>query len=343
MKIGIVGFQGSGKSSLFQLMTGLEPDPAKVQSGQVGSAIVPDERFRRLVELYRPRKQTPARIELFDTPGLDRSAQARNAQRLGIIRESAALVQVVGQFAGVDPLADVQAFQEELVLADLQIVTRRIERLEKDVSKPRPDREQLAKELEALKPLAELLESGRTLQDIPFTEDQQAATRSFSLLTRKQRLIVLNTSDSAGKPQAVQDIEALGLPVVCGPIGLELELQRLPDEEREEFAEAMGVTESCRERVLRAIFEITDLITFYTCDEKEVRAWLIKRGSTALEAADTIHSDLARGFIRAEVMSVDDLLRLGSEREVKAAGLQHVEGRDYIVQDGDEIVVRFNV
>ncbi len=343
MKIGIVGFQGSGKSSLFQLMTGLPPDPAKAQSGQVGSAVVPDERFERLVELYRPRKQTPARIELFDTPGLDRTSQHGNAQRLGVIRESSALVQVVGQFAGVDALEDVRAFEEELILADLQVISRRIERLEKDVTKPRPDREQLAKELEALRPLAERLEAGQTLQDVSLTREQQAATRSFALLTRKQRLIVLNTADSAVDADTVAAIEDRGLRVVSGPIGLELELQSLPEDERADFAREMGISEPCRDRVLRAIFEITDRITFYTCDEKEVRAWLLKRGSTALEAADTIHSDLARGFIRAEVMAVDDLLRLGSEREVKAAGLHHVEGRDYIVQDGDEIVIRFNV
>lgn len=343
MKIGLVGFQGSGKSSLFQLMTGLPPDPSKAQSGQVGSAVVPDKRFERLVELYRPRKQTPARIELFDTPGLDRRSQQGNAQRLGIIRESSALVQVVGHFAGVDAAADVQAFEEELILADLQIVSRRIERLEKDVTKPRPDREQLAKELEALRPLAEHLEAGRTLQDLPFTPEQEAATRSFSLLTRKQRLVVLNTAESGVDPEIVAAIESRGLRVVSGPIGLELELQSLPEDERAEFAREMGIAEPCRDRVLRAIFEITDRITFYTCDEKEVRAWLLKRGSTALEAADTIHSDLARGFIRAEVMAVADILRLGSEREVKAAGLHHVEGKDYVVQDGDEIVIRFNV
>ncbi|MCH7988680.1 MAG: DUF933 domain-containing protein, partial [Planctomycetes bacterium] len=127
------------------------------------------------------------------------------------------------------------------------------------------------------------------------------------------------------------------------PIGLELDVQALPEEERAEFSAEMGLSESCARRVLRAIFEITDLITFYTCNEKEVHAWLLKKGASALEAADSIHSDLARGFIRVEVQPVDDLIRLGSERDVKAAGLHHVEGKEYAIQNGDEIVVRFNV
>jgi ribosome-binding ATPase len=141
----------------------------------------------------------------------------------------------------------------------------------------------------------------------------------------------------------VSQIEALGSPVVAAPFGLELEVGQLPPEERDEFSREMGLGEASRSRVLQAVFQLTDYITFFTCDEKEVHAWLLKRGSNAVDAAGTIHSDLARGFIRADVMAVADLLRLGSEREVKAAGLHRTEGKDYIVRDGDEIVVRFNV
>ena len=139
--------------------------------------------------------------------------------------------------------------------------------------------------------------------------------------------MLLNTADSDVDADVVAKIEALGLLVVAGPLGLELEVAELPDDERELFAQEMGLGEPSREKVLRAIFKLTDMITFYTSGEKEVHAWLLKRGSNAVEAADSIHSDLARGFIRAEIQSVDDLLRLGSEREVKAAGLHHSEGK----------------
>ncbi|MFG0333435.1 MAG: DUF933 domain-containing protein [Maioricimonas sp. JB049] len=343
MRIGIVGYQGTGKSTVFELLTGTRPDISKAHTGQVGVTIVPDERFDRLVEMYKPKKETPARIDLLDTPGLARGEQSGNAQKLGVIREATALVQVVGAYLGGDPVAEVEDFITDLVLADLQIVSNRIERLRKDLTRPLPNRDQLQAELEGLEPVEAHLSEGETLRDLEFTEAQEKATRSFSLLTRKQHLVLLNTADSEVDEEVVAKIEALGSPVVAGPLGLELEVQQLGDEDRALFAEEKGLGEPCRERVIRAIFQLTDYITFYTCDEKEVHAWLLKRGSDAVEAAGSIHSDLARGFIRAEVMSVEDLLRLGSEKEVRSAGLHRTEGKDYIVQDGDEIVIRFSV
>ena len=155
--------------------------------------------------------------------------------------------------------------------------------------------------------------------------------------------MVLNTADASQDADALAQLEGIEHSVVTAPLGLELELQALSPEERTEFAAEMGLKEPSREKLIRAIFDVTDQITFYTCNEKEVHAWLLNRGGTALEAADSIHSDLARGFIRAEITPVDDLLRLGSERELKAAGLHHVEGKEYAMQDGDELVVRFNV
>jgi ribosome-binding ATPase len=343
MKLGLVGYQGSGKSTLFELLTGVKPDPAKAHLGQLGTAVVPDSRFDRLVALFKPKKVSPARIELFDTPGLDRKAQEVNAQRLGVIRESNALVLVVGCFAGADPVADVRSFQDDIILADLQVVTNRMSRLQKDVAKPRPDREQLHAEFAALEPIAARLDEGRSVADMTFTEAQDKATKSFSLLTRKKQLVILNTADSAQAAEVIAPLEAAGHRAVSAPIGLELEVQQLPPEDRETFAHEMGLGEPCANKVLRAIFEVTEQITFYTSDEKEVHAWLLHRGGTSLDAAGTIHTDLARGFIRAEITAVEDLLRLGSEREVKAAGLHRVEGKEYVMRDGDEIVVRFSV
>lgn len=343
MKIGLVGYQGGGKSALFQLLTGTQPDPAKVHAGQVGVMTVPDERFVRLVEMFKPRKEVPVKIELFDTPGLARGEQSGNAQRLGVIRESAALVQVIGVFSGGDPQAEIQEFADDCVLADLQIVSNRVEKLKKDSLKPRPDREQLKAELDALLPIETALSEGTPIREVTLTDAQDKASRAFSLLSRKNVSVVLNTAESQYDPAVLRDLQAQGHRVLAAPVGLELEIGALPEEERAVFAEEMGLTESCKTQVGRAIFQITDQITFYTCDEKEVHAWLLNRGESALEAAGTIHTDLARGFIRAEIMSVDDLLRLGSEKEVRAAGLYRVEGREYVMRDGDEIVVRANV
>ncbi len=343
MKIGLVGYQGGGKSTLFHLLTGISPDPSKARSGQLGVATVPDERFDRLVAHYNPKKIVPAKIELFDTPGISRSEQKGNAERLGVIREATALVQVIGAYAGVEPLAEVEAFADDLVLADLQIVGNRVEKLRKDSTKPRPDREELKGELEALEPLAARLGEGQSLMDVEFSEIQEKACRSFSLLTRKRRMIVINTADAEFDADVLTKLEADGHRVVAGPVGLELEVADLPEEERAEFAAEMGLGEPCRSRILETIFDVTDQITFYTSGEKEVHAWLLKRGSTVLEAAHSIHSDLARGFVRAEIWAADDLLRLGSERDLKAAGLNHVEGKEYIVKDGDEIFIRSGV
>jgi ribosome-binding ATPase YchF (GTP1/OBG family) len=343
MKIGLVGYQGDGKSTVFELLTGTKPDVAKAHTGQPGVADVPDERFDRLVAHYKPKKIVPARVELFDTPGLSRDRHEQNAQRLAVIREASVLAHVVGVFAGADPIATVRSFEEDLILADMQVVANRVERLQKDATKPRPDREELQAELAALRPIKERLEEGQSIREMEFDETQQKAVRSFSLLSRKTQLIVLNTADSDFDPAVVAEVEKLGHRAVAGPFGLELEVAQLPEDDRAEFAAEMGLGEPSRQKLLRMIFEVTGQITFYTSGEKEVHAWLLHRGSTVLEAAHTIHSDLARGFVRAEIWQADDLLRLGSERELKAAGLNHVEGKDYIVRDGDEVFIRSGV
>jgi ribosome-binding ATPase YchF (GTP1/OBG family) len=343
MKIGLVGYQGSGKSSIFELLTHTKPDPSKAHSGQVGMATLPDRRFDGLVKLFNPKKVTPAKIELFDTPGMSREHGESNNQRISVVREANALVHVVGAYAGGDPVTDARTFEEDLMLADLQVLQNRIERLEASVKKNRPDKEASQEELLLLRPIEQLLQSGTLLRNVELSADQEKVTKSFSLLTRKPQLILLNTADATVDEAVVNKLSAAGYRVVAAPLGLELEVQALDESERAAFAADFGLGEPSHDRVLRAIFEATEQITFFTSDEKEVRAWLLKRGSTALEAAGTIHTDLARGFIRAEIMAVDDLLRLGSEREVKAANLYHTVGKDHVMRDGDEIVVRFNV
>ena len=343
MKTGLVGFQGGGKSTVFELLTATAPDPAKAHTGQVGQATVVDTRFDGLVELYRPGKQVPARIELLDTPGLERRQQALNPQRLGVIREAQALVQVVGAFNGVDAVEEAERFSEELALADLQIVSNRVSRLEVDATKPRPDRDALQAELEGLRPMAQALETSFNLDGIELTELQQRLCRSFSLLSIKKRLVLVNTDEPASGDQAVAALESAGHHAMAAAVGLELEVEALDEADRAEMARELGLSGSCRNELIQAILETAELITFFTCAEKEVHAWLLGRGSTAVDAADSIHTDLARGFIRAEVTPCDKLLELGSEKEVKAAGLWHVEGKDYVVQDGDELFIRSGV
>ncbi len=345
MKVGLVGFQGGGKSALFQLLTGHASDPSKIQAGQVGEMVVPDSRFDRLVKLYRPKKTVPAKIQLFDTPGLIKGESKGNAQRLGIIRESAVLIQVIGVYSGADPLAETTAFTDECILADLQIVANRSERVKKDLAKPKPavEREQMQAELEALAPLEAALAAGQPIRALTLTEDQGKAVRAFSLLSGKPMLLVLNSADSHYDPAVIEKLDGQGFKSLAAPVGLEQEIEALPPDDRAVFAEEMGLTDSCKSRLARAVFELTDQITFYTSDEKEVHAWLLHRGESALDAAGTIHTDLAKNFIRAEIVPVEELLRLGSEKEVKAAGLFRLEGKEYVMQDGDEIVIRANV
>jgi len=343
MKIGLVGYQGSGKSSAFELLTGVRPDPSKTHTGQLGVATLPDPRFDGLVKLFNPKKLSPAKIELFDTPGLSREHGDSNSQRMAVVREANALVQVIGAYAGGDPLADARSFEEDLILADLQVVMNRIERLKTNIHKNRPDKAECQVELALLEPVEAALNDGQLLRNVELSKDQEKATKSFSFLTRKQMLLLVNTTESAYDPAIVQTLTDAGYRVVTAPLGLEIEVQSLDPAEQAEFAAELGITEPSRERLLRGIFEVTEQITFFTSDEKEVHAWLLKRGSTAVEAAAAIHTDLARGFIRAEVMSVDDLLRLGSEREVKAHNLYQLVGKEHIVQDGDEVVIRSGV
>ena len=339
MKIGLVGFQGTGKSCAFELLTGTRPDPSKTHTGQLGTTRLPDERFDRLVKMFKPKKITPANVELFDTPGLSRDPGDTNGQRIAVVREATTLVHVIGAFLGADPVADASAFEDEMLLADLQVVSSRIERLQVNIKKNRPDKEESQQELALLEPIAALLNAGKLLRTEVFTEEQEKATRSFSLLTRKPQILLINTAESRYDPAVIQKLTDAGYCVVAAPLGLELEVESLAESERAEFAAELGLEEPSRNRVLRAIFEVTQQITFFTSDEKEVHAWLLKKNSTAVDAAGTIHTDLARGFIRAGVMAVDDLLRLGSGREVKAAGLHKFVGKEYIVQDGDEIVI----
>ena len=344
MKIGLVGYQGSGKSTLFEWFTGVAADASLAHSGQSAMATIPEPRLAQLTEVYHPKKVHDAAFEMVDTPGLGRDHQG-NAARLALIREAGCLVVVVGVFDSSDALADVRSFDEDLMLADMEVLSGRIVRLEQAMSKPVPrhEREQLQHEEDTLKLVLAAMEGGKPLREGDMTDEQLRVTRSFRLLSEKPRLVIVNTADDEEHPERFTAVATPELRVLALPAGLELELARMSPQDRAEFEEEMGVGGTDRDRLLRTMLEVSGHMLFFTASEKEVRAWLLPSGSTAVEAADSIHTDLARGFIRAEVMTVSDLVRLGSEREVKAQHLLRQEPKDYVVADDDILHIRFNV
>jgi GTP-binding protein YchF len=343
MKIGIVGFAGSGKTILFKALTGQD-----VQTGfgaakiNLGVIKVPDIRVDRLVELDNPEKITYAEVLFADVPG-GRGSQNLDPQTLGRIREMDALVQVVRGFdegtGEPDPAKEFLAFEDELLLADMQVAEKRIERLEKDRSDPR--------QLKLLETCLEALSEGRALRYLGLSEKDLASLSGFAFLSLKPVLVVLSVSESEIAAPIPEDLTALteerqiGVMLISGPI--EAEIAALDPADQKEFLSDLGIEDPAAARFIKAAFDMLDLITFLTHGPDECRAWSIRRGSTALEAAGAIHSDLARGFIRAEVIHFDDLDKLETEAACKEAGKLRIEGRDYLIQDGDICHIRFNV
>jgi len=340
MRAGLVGFSGSGKSTLFQLLSGALPDPGKVHSGQVGVATLNDPRLDFLAAVHKPKKVTPATVELLDTPGLMPGSHGDNPQRLALIREGDALLIVLGAYAGGDPAADLAAFREELLFADLGVVSNRVDRLQANVKKPRPDREALQKELDVVLRVKDALESGTPIATLGLTEDDRKPMRSFGLLTAKPQVILVNAAHGTELPAA---LKAAAPDALAIDAALELELSGMEPVERSAFMADLGLTEFGRDRIIRRAYDAVGIITFFTAGEPEVRGWNVERGGTAVDAAGKIHTDLARGFIRAEVTAYDDFKRLGSEKEVKAANLLRLEGKAYVVKDGDIMYFRSSV
>jgi GTP-binding protein YchF len=337
MRVGIVGFAGSGKSTLFQLLTGTKPDPSKIHAGQVGIATLSDPRLDYLAALHKPKKVTPATVEFLDTPGLLAGSHADNPQRLALIREGDALLIVLNGFTGGDPAAQLAAFRDEMLFADLGVVTSRVERLETSIKKARPDRELAQKELEIVKRVQTTLEEGKSVATLLLSADDKKPLRSFGLLTDKPQVALLNTLQGQGISDPLRTLAPEALAIDAK---LELELTQLEPDERAAFMADLGVTELGRDRIIRQAYDAVGIITYFTAGEPEVRGWNLERGSNAVEAAGKIHTDLAKGFIRAEVTAFDDLQQAGSVKEAKAKHLQRLEGKEYIVKDGDVIYFR---
>jgi ribosome-binding ATPase YchF (GTP1/OBG family) len=337
MKVGIAGFSGSGKSTVFHWLTGVKPDPAKSQSGQLGIAKIPDERLDWLSARFRPKKTIPATLELLDTPGLLVGERRDNPRRLGIMRDAGGLVVVLNGFAGGDLADELRRFREEILFADLEIVTNRISRLEDGLKKPRPLKQKEAdqQELALLQRIGKALEGGEGAAAAGLKDDEEKTVRSFQLLTLKPELVLVNTDESRLGQALPANLLQAAASAIQAPAKLEQELEELPEEDRKAFMQELGVSGFARDEVLRTIYYAMGQIVFFTVGEDECRAWGIPRGANAVEGAGQIHTDLARGFVRGEVVSYEDFRRVGSMKEAKTHGVYRLESKTYIVQDGD--------
>jgi GTP-binding protein YchF len=357
MKIGLIGLPKSGKTTLFNLLTGASIATSRYDAGRAeihtGVARVPDDRVDRLSALFHPRKTTYATFDVVDLAGIQKG------ERAGLdakdFRNADALLHVVRAFADegrgpADPRRDIVDLETELILADLEVVERRLERLEASIKKRRTDAD--VKEQELLRRLTPALEAETPLRAVPLSPEDERALRGYTFLSHKPILHCLNVEEKA-VGEGVRAVEAFGLgPVTTRPrtrVGwvsavIETEVAQLAGDEQQAFLADLGLSEPAIRRVLRDCYALLGLVSFFTVGEDEVRAWPIPAGTRAQDAAGTVHSDIARGFIRAEVTGYDELVAAeGSFAEVRAHGQFRLEGKDYIVADGEVCHFRFNV
>jgi GTP-binding protein YchF len=359
---GIVGLPNVGKSTIFNALTSAGAQasnyPFTTIDPNVGVVDMPDERLDKLAAIYQPKKLTPTTMEFVDIAGLVKGAaqgEGLGNKFLANIREVDAIAHVVRCFedpnvihvAGkVDPKADIEVIEAELMLADLDAIEKRLFKAEKMV---KTGDKKTAEEVEFMRRLKDMLSKGEPIRRGAHSDEEQVWLRNYTLLSSKPVLYVANVAeDTVGKPNpyvdAVKKIaaeEGAGVVVISGQV--EGEIAQLPMEERKEYLAGMGLNESGLDRMIRAGYDLLGLITYLTAGEKEVRAWTITKGTKAPQAAGKIHTDFEKGFIRAEVFHYDDLMKLKTEQAVKAAGLLRSEGKEYVVKDGDIMLFRFNV
>ncbi|HSJ06813.1 MAG TPA: DUF933 domain-containing protein [Longimicrobiales bacterium] len=346
MKIALVGFAGSGKTTVFNTMTGLDAPVGYGGDVRMGVVRVPDSRIDALSRIFSPRKTTYAEITFVDIPG-EHGAEKKGLSRKGLqqIRDQEAMCLVLRAFdspaveGAPDPAGDLEAFHAECILADLEIVERRLERARREKANPA--------EVAAFEAMHASLEAERPIRLLSAEELNRDLLRGYGLLTDRPLLVALNVGeDRAAEPMpaAIESRNAeIGAAGLVLSASVEAEIAALDPEEQAAFLEDLGLPGPALDRFIRSAYGLLDLISFFTVGPDEVRAWTIRRGTRARQAAGRIHSDLERGFIRAEVMPYDVFMEYGTEHAVKEAGRLQVEGKDFVVSDGDILNIRFNV
>lgn len=344
-KVGILGLPGAGKSTLFEiLMQGAGASPAGAARDRVGVVRVPDGRVDRLSALFTPRRTVHTQIQFVDSAAAGQVRPGRGTDLFAGLRTCDMLVAVVRDFenpavpaaGGVDPDRDLRELGAELALNDLAIAETRLERVDKELKVGRRDHE---REAAVLRRCRTALEAGQPLRELAFEAEEERLLRGFQLLTARPLLVVYNQDDRSTRepPAPGPEARAVRLRALT-----EREIVTLPEAERAAFRAGLGVAEDGLSLVIRACYELLGLIAFFTVGPDEVRAWTLGRGGSAVDAAGEIHSDLARGFIRAEVVPCDRLLELGGLAKARERGALRLEGRDYRVQDGDCLEIRHN-
>jgi GTP-binding protein YchF len=354
MQLGLIGMPQVGKTTLFELLTGAS-DKGNNQ-GKANTAIirVPDDRIDYLSGIFKPKKTTYAQLELIDIPGLTPGAEKSATVFLDTVRKADALLQVVRLFDDesipfiydtIDPIRDIETINYELLLSDLDLIEKRIDRINKNKK-----RSQMLKELALLERLKDALSDEKPISSVNIDSEEQEIMNTYQFLTNKPMLLCLNLNENdikdgsyPRKEDVIKYSQEHQIPMVEVAANIEKEISELEPDEKEVFLEELGITETGLVKISRSMYHRLGLISFFTVGEDEVRAWTIEEGSNAKKAASKIHSDIERGFIRAEVVDYQVFKELGNMTAVKEKGLFRLEGKEYIVRDGEIVHFRFNV